>query len=385
MESAQKSSRKSSKRSKTSSRLSTRRRSRKNGACQKKYIREGILIYSEDLKDKSKKSTEDKSVDNGQNGQNYQNGNNGVKTQASQIVTPLAAYKVLERITTEDAEWLGFTFGHRPEHFIITILPVPPPSVRPSVQMDSSRRGEDDLTYKLTEIIRTNNNLKEQNETENTGGHKQDHWSLLQFHVATYLDNDIPKLAKAKHRSGRDTKGFKQRLKSKEGRIRTNLMGKRVDFSARDVITPDPNISINEVGVPESIAMNLTYEITVNKSNIDWAYRLVRNGPYKHPGANFIVKKIGKGKQVFDLSLTKNPMSLNLRYGDIVVRHMMDGDTVFFNRQPSLHRMSMMGHRVRVLPGDTFRLSITVTTPYNADFDGKYMFCFCKYNINFIF
>lgn len=364
-ESARKSSRKTtSSRSKTSSRLSTRKRAKRNGARQNKYLREGILIYGEKIKDKTKKATvpisDDKKdvVD---------------KKDRHQIVTPLYAYNILERVTTEDAEWLGFKFGNRPENFIITVLPVPPPAVRPSVQMDSSRRGEDDLTYKLTEIIRANNNLREQMETESTGGPKQDHWSLLQFHVATYLDNDIPKLAKAKHRSGRDTKGFKQRLKSKEGRIRTNLMGKRVDFSARDVITPDPYISINDVGVPLSIAMNLTYKVSVNKSNIDWCYELVRNGPYKYPGANFIMKKTGRGRQIFDLSITKNPMSLNLRYGDIVVRHLQDGDYVFFNRQPSLHRMSMMGHRVKVLPGDTFRLSVSVTPPYNADFDGDEM------------
>ena len=354
-ESARKSSRK------TTSRLSTRKRAKRNGAKQRKYLREGMLIYTEQIKDKSKKST----------GKEEKKDKKEEKKDSHQITTPLHAHSILERITTEDAEWLGFKSGNRPEHFIITVLPVPPSAVRPSVQMDSSRRGEDDLTYKLTEIIRANNNLREQIETESPGCPKQDHWTLLQYHIATYLDNDIPKLAKAKHRSGRDTKGVKQRLKSKEGRIRTNLMGKRVDFSARDVITPDPNISINDVGVPLSIAMNLTYKVTVTKSNIDRCYKLVRNGPYTYPGANFIIKKTRRGKQIFDLSITKNPMSLNLRYGDIVVRHLQDGDYVFFNRQPSLHRMSMMGHRVKVLEGDTFRLSVSVTPPYNADFDGK--------------
>lgn len=353
---------KSSKR-KTKSRLSTRKRLRKKGLKQKKYIREGILIFYENMKDKSKKKVvlgDDKPYH--------------VQLRANrQTATPLYAFNILERITPEDTEWLGFKCGNRPENFIITVLPVPPPAVRPSVQMDSSRRGEDDLTYKLTEILRANNNLREQMEMESVGGKKIDHWNLLQFHVATYLDNDVPKLAKAKHRSGRDTKGFKQRLKSKEGRIRTNLMGKRVDFSARDVITPDPNISINEVGIPKSIAMNLTYKLYVNKSNIDWCYKLVRNGPYTYPGANFIVKNIHGKKQIFDLSITNNPMTLSLRYGDAVVRHLIDGDLVLFNRQPSLHRMSMMGHYVRVLKGDTFRLSVSVTTPYNADFDGDEM------------
>lgn len=378
-----KSSRKTtSKKKKTSSRISTRRRSKKNGAKQRKYLCEGVLIYATKggSNDKDSEGNEDKTEDKSKDGDDKKE-----KASNTEIITPLAAYKILERITTEDAELLGFKGNSRPEHFIITVLPVVPPQVRPSVQMDSNRRGEDDLTYKFTEIIRANNNLRDQMESESTGGPKVDHWSLLQHHVGTTLDNDIPKHAKAKHRSGRDIKGFKQRLKSKDGRIRTNLMGKRVDFSARDVITPDPNISINEVGVPVSIAMNLTYEVSVNKSNIDWCYKLVRNGPHKYPGANFIVKKTAKGKQVFDLSITKNPMSLNLRYGDIVVRHLQDGDYVFFNRQPSLHRMSMMGHRVRVLDGDTFRLSVSVTTPYNADFDGKHIFNFFQANIlNFV-
>ncbi len=353
-----------------SSRRSTRKRQKKKGLKQLKYLREGILIYAEKIKSKDS-NNDSNSKSNGGEGEDAGENTKSQRSKGSrQIITPLHAYNILERITPEDAEWLGFSYkDSRPENFIITVLPVPPPAVRPSVQMDSSRRGEDDLTYKLTEIIRANNNLREQIETGAPGGKKMDHWSLLQFHVATYIDNDIPKLAKSKHRSKRDTKGFKQRLKSKEGRVRTNLMGKRVDFSARDVITPDPNISINEVGVPLCIAMNLTYKVYVNKNNIDWCYQLVRNGPFKHPGANFIIKQIGNKKHIFDLSITKNPMTLNLRYGDAVVRHLMDGDLVFFNRQPSLHRMSMMGHRVRVLKEETFRLSVSVTTPYNA---GKY-------------
>lgn len=358
---------------KSTSRKSTRKRQKRKGVAQYKYSREGLFIYRETGRYSKDDNEEKKSTDN-TDGDDTNNGTEE-KSKSSKknrtIVTPLYSYMVLERITPEDAEWLGFKAGTRPEHLIITVLPVPPPAVRPSVQMDSSRRGEDDLTYKLTEIIRSNNNLKDQIDEESTGNQKNDHWGLLQFHVATYLDNEIPNLAKAKHRSGRDIKGFKQRLKSKEGRIRTNLMGKRVDFSARDVITPDPNISINDVGVPESIAMNQTYTIYVTKNNIDECYTLLRNGPHKYPGANFVIKNIDGKRHVFDLTITKNPMSLNLRIGDAVVRHIKDGDWVLFNRQPSLHRMSMMAHRAKILPGDTFRLTVCDTTPYNADFDGK--------------
>lgn len=287
------------------------------------------------------------------------------------VITPLRAYNILERISTEDCEWLGLRSYQRPEWFIISILPVPPPSVRPSVQMDTHRRGEDDLTYKLTEIIRANNVLQEKILAQETNDKIMDHWSLLQYHGATYLDNEIPKVARANHRSGRPIKGFKQRLKGKENRIRGNLMGKRVDFSARTVITPDPNLDVDEVGVPMEMAMNLTYEITVTKMNIDRCYELIKNGPLKYTGANYIIKRMDGRKLRVDLTLAKDPVALNLKYGDKIERHLTSEDIVLFNRQPSLHKPSMMGHRVVVLPGRTFRLPVVCVTPYNADFDGK--------------
>ncbi|KAI8344064.1 hypothetical protein BC941DRAFT_407662, partial [Chlamydoabsidia padenii] len=165
-------------------------------------------------------------------------------------------------------------------------------------------------------------------------------------------------------------KSIRARLKGKEGRLRGNLMGKRVDFSARTVITGDPNLSLDEVGVPRSIARNLTYPEIVTSYNIDKLQALVRNGPLEHPGAKYVIRDNGER---IDLRYRQRAGEIPLQLGYRVERHIVDGDVVIFNRQPSLHKMSMMGHRIRVMPYSTFRLNLSVTSPYNADFDGDEM------------
>jgi DNA-directed RNA polymerase II subunit RPB1 len=147
-------------------------------------------------------------------------------------------------------------------------------------------------------------------------------------------------------------------------------MGKRVDFSARTVITGDPNLSIDEVGVPLAIAKNLTFPEIVTPYNLGKLQELVANGPNVHPGARYVYRENGER---IDLRFKNRGGDIPLQYGWRVERHLVDGDIVIFNRQPSLHKMSMMGHRVRVMPYHTFRLNLAVTTPYNADFDGDEM------------
>jgi len=277
---------------------------------------------------------------------------------------------LLEKITNEDSEFLGFNNKWcRPEWLICTVLPVPPPAVRPSVKQDNSQRMDDDLTHKLSDIVKHNNQLKQKIDSDTRIEIIEDWTKLLQYHVATLIDNDIPGFAQASHRSGRALKSIRQRLKGKEGRIRNNLMGKRVDYSARSVITPDPNIELDELGVPMKIAINLTFPEKVNNFNKNKLKKYILNGPFKHPGAKTIIKKNGQKITIID----KNKHNIELEDGDIINRHLIDGDYVLFNRQPSLHRMSMMGHRVRVMEGNTFRLNISVTPPYNADFDGDEM------------
>ena len=278
-------------------------------------------------------------------------------------------YDILRKISDEDCELLGCspTFS-RPEWLICSVLPVPPPCVRPSVKHDANLRSEDDLTYKLLDIIKANNSLMVKVKS-NDQNHINDYIDYLQYNITTLIDNEVKGIPPAQQRTGRLLKSIRQRLKGKEGRIRGNIMGKRVNFSARSVISPDPNINIDELGVPLKIAMNMTFPEVVNVYNIHSLTTLVNNGPEKHPGAKYIIKK---NKDRLDLRYI-NKSNIVLECGDIVERHMVDGDIVLFNRQPSLHKMSMMGHRVRVMPYSTFRLNVAVTTPYNADFDGDEM------------
>jgi len=165
-------------------------------------------------------------------------------------------------------------------------------------------------------------------------------------------------------------RSIRARLKGKEGRIRGNLMGKRVDFSARTVITPDPNLAINQIGVPRTIAQNMTFPELVTPFNIDRMHDLVNRGPTYYPGAKYIIRENGDR---IDLRFHPKSSDLHLQCGYVVERHMIDGDYIVFNRQPTLHKMSMMGHRVKILPWSTFRMNLSCTTPYNADFDGDEM------------
>ncbi|MHA1813142.1 MAG: DNA-directed RNA polymerase subunit A', partial [Candidatus Thorarchaeota archaeon] len=200
----------------------------------------------------------------------------------------------------------------------------------------------------------------------------EDLWELLQYHVTTYFDNGVSGIPPARHRSGRALRTLAQRLKGKEGRFRSNLSGKRVDFSARTVISPDPNLSMNEVGVPEEIAKILTIPQRVTEWNLEEMKELVIRGPDRHPGANYLIRTDGRR---VDLRFVKDRSIIadTIEPGFIVERHLADGDIVLFNRQPSLHRMSIMAHEVRVMPYRTFRLSLYVCPPYNADFDGDEM------------
>jgi DNA-directed RNA polymerase II subunit RPB1 len=287
---------------------------------------------------------------------------------AKKIMGAEDVLRILQRISDEDAETMGFSPKYnRPEWMICTVLPVAPPSVRPSVRTDTGQRMEDDLTHKLCDIVKSNNIIKAKKEKNYTNEQIDIYVKMLQYHVATLVDNQIPGLGPSMQRNGRPLRSMFERLKSKEGRIRGNLMGKRVDFSARTVITPDPNISIDEIGVPIKIAMNLTFPEVVNVHNINRLTDLVHAGPDVYPGAKY-VRKQNPSRTIRLKNMDTSLVSLEV--GDIVDRHLVNGDYVLFNRQPSLHKMSMQGHRVRVMPFDTFRLNACVTKNYNADFDG---------------
>ena len=286
--------------------------------------------------------------------------------------SPIEVRARLEKISDADSEVFGLKVPHiRPEWMVLTILPIPPVTMRPSITLESGERSEDDLTHKLGDIVRINQRLFE---NINAGAPEiivEDLWDLLQYHVTTFFDNNIAQLPPARHRSGQPLKTLTERIKSKEGRIRHNLAGKRTNFSARTVISPDPMLELFEVGVPFIIATKLTVPERVNEWNIQYLKQFVENGHDKYPGANYIIRPDGKKKKITEE--TKEASLEELQPGYIVERHLMDGDAAIFNRQPSLHRMSMMCHRVKVLPGRTLRLNPGVCTPYNADFDGDEM------------
>ncbi len=322
----------------------------------------------------------------------------------------------LERIPDDDLRALGIDPETcRPEWMVLTALAVPPVTVRPSITLDSGDRSEDDLTHKLVDVLRINQRLRENRDAGAPQLIVEDLWELLQYHVTTYFDNQTSGIPPARHRSGRPLKTLAQRLKGKEGRFRSNLSGKRVNFSARTVISPDPLLSINEVGVPVIAARELTVPMHVNAHNLEKMREFVRRGPapvcgtldyYEEgeepggvyfppisgtcnrdcancprvgkpcddpyvPGVNYVIRSDGRRIRVTERNAAEVAKGLDVDYQ--IERQLIDGDVVLFNRQPSLHRMSMMGHRVRIMNGRTFRFNLCVCPPYNADFDGDEM------------
>jgi DNA-directed RNA polymerase II subunit RPB1 len=280
-------------------------------------------------------------------------------------LTPEMILKSFKRISDDDVHFMGFSpIWSRPDWMICQVLPVPPPAVRPSVKHDAQQRSEDDLTHIYSNIIRTNKDLQDKIDNNASANVIDGLTRLLQYLVAMIVNNKTKGAAPLAQRSGRPYQCIMSRLNHKSGRIRGNLMGKRVDFSARSVITGDPNLSIRQLGVPMKIAMNITKPMTVNDMNRDYLRKLVENGPDVYPGAKILEKRNGE-----HISLRYvDRASIRLENGDTVHRHMMDGDCVLFNRQPSLHRMSMMGHIVKVMRvGDTFRMNVADTKPYNQN------------------
>ena len=329
------------------------------------------------------------------------------------LMTPEYVHMLFKRLPDEDCMLLGFDprFS-RPEWMICSVLPVAPPCVRPSVKKEGQQpRSEDDLTHKYIDIIKCNRMLKQKlhvlaqqqqamkngtdgnlnmdgkavhdgkstEEQVQINSRMVESWRyILQYHVATLIDNECG-VNQAQQRSGRPLKAIRQRLKSKEGRIRGNLMGKRVDFSARTVITPDPLLKLDELGVPLDMCINMTVPERVNPYNLTRLRKMVANGTETYPGARIVEKANGKRLSLkFFTGATHRHLleekAEGLQVGDVVHRHLLEGDPVLFNRQPSLHKMSMMCHRVKPMDiGKTFRLSVDATTPYNADFDGDEM------------
>ena len=286
------------------------------------------------------------------------------------FLNPLKVYELFKNIPIDDYILLNFGSNiTRPQDMIITKLPIPPICVRPSVQMGFSGSNEDDLTIKLGEITHCNTNIRNAFDKGATVSSIIENWEYLQQLIAMYINSDLPGYPRSI--GTKPIRALAQRLKGKMGRFRGNLSGKRVDFSARTVISPDPNLRIDQVGVPIKIAKTLTYPERVTKFNISRLKQAVLNGCNKHPGANFV--EFATGHRFYLLYCNRENVAKRLNIGDIVERHVIDGEIVLFNRQPSLHRMSIMAHRAKILKGKTFRFNECICTPFNADFDGDEM------------
>lgn len=293
------------------------------------------------------------------------------KSKVLELLHPLRVLELFRHIPPHDVELLWMAAG-APENLLLTHIPVPPACIRPSVRMEGrGGSNEDDLTVKLHEIVDTNNHLRRMRDRGAGAWNVIELWDFLQNLAAQYINGALPGFPPALKKNTPAIRGLCQRLKGKQGRFRGNLSGKRVDFSARTVISPDPNLRIEEVGVPRFVAQSLTFPERVTRFNIQRLRQAVINGHEKHPGANYVRLE---GRNPLSLKYGDRALAAeSLHIGAVVERHLIDGDVVLFNRQPSLHKLSIMSHRVRVMPHKTFRFNECVCSPYNADFDGDEM------------
>ena len=277
---------------------------------------------------------------------------------------------------------LGFT-KTQPQDFILEVIVVPPPIARPAIHANEGSRAksQDDLTLKLQDInkrcIETRAAMKHSNIAELTPDapftpdlELADKLSKLQLEVFSYMNSNVKAPKRQPNKSVAAIKSVGDRLKGKDGRVRGNLMGKRVDQSARSVIAPDACMDVDQVGVPKSIAISLTISERVSALNIERLTQRVRKGPGVVDGAESVLTKDGV---LFHLEFCQALHNIRLEIGWIVERYLEENDYVIFNRQPSLHRMGMMAHRVKIVQGSTFRLNLCCANPYNADFDGDEM------------
>jgi DNA-directed RNA polymerase beta' subunit len=319
--------------------------------------------------------------------------------------TSIDILSIFEKLILEDLEKLNFFTC--PVNLIIQLLPVLPPSTRPVVMLDS-KFCDDDLTIQYIEIIKINNLI--QTKKEATTSESIDKYiKVLYFRISSLFNNSS---GKSKHNTnGKAIKGIKERLATKNGLMRENLMGKRVEQSARTVIGPEPTLCMNEIVIPEEFAKTLTISERVTQFNIERLTQLVHFGQAKfihrvkgdsklEINLQYALKKRGtrimngdiiirKGKeirydhraylQVNDYLIRDGELinvvmdgtkEVKLEIGDVVDRCLRNGDYVVLNRQPTLHSGSMIAQRVRILPGKTLRFSLCITKSLNADFDG---------------
>ena len=293
-----------------------------------------------------------------------------------QDLTPDIVRALFCKIPTNDVIALDMEPSARPEHMILTHVHVPPKVVRPTPPaFASGSTRHDDITLALNDILSWCDEIRRHRLRGGTTQKYFELWDTLQVSVSRLIDDKLPNFPRVvRDKFSGQLKSYVARLKGKGGRFRNTLCGKRVNFSGRSVISPDPNLEINELAVPMQIAQKLSFPQRVTAQNIHTCRELVRRGPEVYPGANFVVfAATGEKKHLRHARTDRSFTATRLQIGDIVERHIVNGDAIIFNRQPSLHRLSMMCHIARVLPYRTFRFNECVCQPYNADFDGDEM------------
>lgn len=234
-------------------------------------------------------------------------------------LNPLRVHGLFSAVPDEDCELLDL--AGRPEHLLMTHIPVPPVSIRPSVEMDAGAgSNEDDLTMKLMQIAEVNGILRQGLARGLPIQSLAENWDFLQVQCAVYINSDLPGVTSMYQVPGKPSRGFVQRLKGKQGRFRGNLSGKRVDFSGRTVISPDPNLGVEEVGVPQLMATALTYPERVTEASLEKLRRRVLAGAATWPGANFVC--LVSGEKLFLKFGDRRRIAAMLREGDVVERHL---------------------------------------------------------------
>jgi DNA-directed RNA polymerase II subunit RPB1 len=273
-------------------------------------------------------------------------------------IPPAQVKEVFAKISQEDASLMGVV---RPENMIITSLIVPPPVLRPQVMMENGSRAEEPLTFKLSDIIRANNAFASDPSEKN--------FLALQYFVASFIDSDTACPNAIKLAVRKNSQGLVQKIGTKNGFVRGLIMGSRCDFSARTVVESDPNLKVNQVGVPQQILFSMFFTETATKYNIEWLQTLVDRGPSHPQGARHIFK-FPVFQEVDLKRCPKGRPERRVQLGDRVERYYQNGDYCHVNRQPTLHGPGIQGHEIVAHNDKVVRINTAVCTAFNADFDG---------------
>lgn len=268
------------------------------------------------------------------------------------------AFKILNCISNSDADLLGFENGAHPRDMIMTAIPVIPPVARqPTIRDGVVYRNQ--ITELYLEIIKNNNYLRDNPNMPPPA--KQDIQKCIFFHYEHLIDNTDGRYAP---RKDKEFSSIKQLIQGKDALIRGLLMGKRVNYSGRTVASPASFLKFGQIAIPRVMAPILTKPVTVTRFNQATLQKLLQDDKITHisPGGGDL-----KGRRLQVTEKYRNEYQLKL--GDKVDRHLQNGDIVLVNRQPTLHKQSMMSYEVVLWDNLSIGNHLSYTTPLNLDFE----------------